>query len=229
MSIQKTIETAFNNIEYAVRNIDRYQSRFERLSVGTYSDIFGSFRVNSPSTGSQAVNFELGTAFRLKSGSSSYKSIMSEMTIAPYVDYGNSRVSVDFGGSTIAVNPICLILPPEGSSYNSNLIVITEITALQRGLVLSRQWNYHMSYSDWLNITVPYTVQRVVKCPPDTLNLPYLNKLPMRANVIEEIIDNLHDYSGTTKTEKLVIGSDNIAKLSESQKQKLFDKNWTLG
>lgn len=56
----------------------------------------------------------------------------------------------------------------------------------------------------------------------------YLHRQPLLTQeCLHNIIDNLADRTGLTAL-TLQIGSDNIAKLSEEYKTKLFAKNWTL-
>lgn len=70
---------------------------------------------------------------------------------------------------------------------------------------------------------------RIVKCP-EGADIPYyLNRLGgLTAEYMVGIFENMIDRSGETTSETITLGSTNLAKLTEEQKEIAYAKGWNL-
>ena len=85
-------------------------------------------------------------------------------------------------------------------------------------------------HSNWFSATVlgGWQYEIFVSVPEGFEGTVYLSKLPIKAECLVDIINNLADMSGTETVYELNLGSDNIAKLTEEQLAVAEAKGWII-
>lgn len=125
------------------------------------------------------------------------------------------------GKSSFPTHTRRLLLPP--NCYCDNYMLNTS-KRLTDGLYLNKLGGCS---SNWIRNAVNI-VEIPVKNPPNS-NVPYyLNKILISAEDMVAIFENMIDRSAQTTTKYITLGSTNLAKLTEEQKQIAYAKGWQL-
>lgn len=83
--------------------------------------------------------------------------------------------------------------------------------------------------SSWIGSQNSNVTEQFVKCPKDT-EIPYfLNRMhKLTVDSMVGLFENLIDRSGETTVATLTLGSENLERLTEEQKNIAYAKGWTL-
>ena len=102
--------------------------------------------------------------------------------------------------------------------------VFYNVEGLTDGLYLYRDLRYiNTGWIEWnTDVVIP------VKCPPETCNHLYINKMGISIDDMVGIFNNLKDFSGTSTTKRVTLGTTNLAKLTDEQKNIAYAKGWEL-
>lgn len=93
------------------------------------------------------------------------------------------------------------------------------------GLYLSA--TSHNRSSSWI-FKDSSSVEIPVKNPPKSDEQYYLNKIGISADDMVGIFENMIDRSANTTTKTITLGTTNLAKLTEEQKEIAYKKGWNL-
>lgn len=111
--------------------------------------------------------------------------------------------------------------------YNSFSYSIYSPDQLIGGLYLQQTYKELTGQSpNW--VIWPATKSIPIKNPPDSDVPYYLNKFIISASDIENILLNMVDRSSETTVKYITLGSENLAKLTEAQKEIAYAKGWDL-
>ena len=83
--------------------------------------------------------------------------------------------------------------------------------------------------STWIGSQNNNVAEQFVKCPKDTEIPYYLNRMhKLTVDSMVGLFENLIDRSGETTVATLTLGSENLGRLTEEQKNIAYAKGWTL-
>lgn len=233
-----SLKTKFEELRQAIKNINRYQPQWELLEPGTGTDPLGDFEIVENSNinnilPDDQINVRAGY-YRLIDGvhiriviphvggpigeiGALDFSAMHTISAESFLKYGSSVISNE---SLITQYVKRLILP------NHAILLTRFLESTQHmygGLYLPRTG---VNSSDWIGDTTSHTIP--VKCPKDA-NIPYyLNKISISAEDMVNIFNNMIDRSSEGTVKYITLGSTNLAKLTEEQKQIAYKKGWDL-
>lgn len=126
------------------------------------------------------------------------------------------------GSPCVFGQPTVRLLLPPNCICSSRTLYSTGI--LKYGLYLNKTGTCAV---DW--ICVSKAGVGTVKNPPESDCNYYLNMIPdITAEDMVGIFENMIDRSTQTKTKYITLGSDNLAKLTEEQKNIAYAKGWSL-
>lgn len=131
-----------------------------------------------------------------------------------------------------------IILPEEypiyekqGSSGNVQILTYQLCGTAPIALYLSKKMSDPRATisSGWISSQNNNVTEQFVKCPKDT-EIPYfLNKMhKLTVDSMVGLFENLKDISGEAETKTLTLGSENLARLTEEQKNIAYAKGWNL-
>lgn len=119
--------------------------------------------------------------------------------------------------------PYCRrLLLPENFSYEN--MCLSNVGCMVGGLYLSKTSSEYSS--NWVMIGSDTEIP--IKCPKDASVPYYLNKFTMSVDDMVAIFENMKDLSANASVKYITLGSTNLAKLAEEQKQIAYAKGWDL-
>lgn len=131
-----------------------------------------------------------------------------------------------------------IILPEEypiyekqGSSGNVQILTYQLCGTAPIAVYLSKKMSDPRTTisSTWIGSQNNNVAEQFVKCPKDT-EIPYfLNRMhKLTVDSMVGLFENLIDRSGETTVATLTLGSENLGRLTEEQKNIAYAKGWTL-
>lgn len=119
-----------------------------------------------------------------------------------------------------------LVLPRIFSLKNMTMYGFSNRYTFKYGLALG-QLSSNCS-SSWISNTINSSYEKDVTCWEDFEGTIYLARIPMSAETMVGLFNNLKDLTGTGTTYTFNVGTKNLAKLTEEQKDIAREKGWNL-
>lgn len=124
------------------------------------------------------------------------------------------------------------LLFPRTCALSSNLVVsgsaLFGIYLPQYTISNSSNWLIGYTTGSASSVDQDPTCHTKVRCPKNSNVEYYLQNVVMNAESMVSIFNNLIDNSSSTRTKKITLGSYNLARLTEEQKNIAYSKGWTL-
>lgn len=239
VGVSITEEDTSDSIASKINELDIYQTPWEIVDSGG-TDALGDFVLTVGYN--VAVNpYHLAGYYRLKAGCiCSDNSLGMNASCLSYVgiDLSEFPSSGDFRKAfllppilkdeqkgSIFTNPVTRIILPETSSLPTYLLANPPY-----GVYLPRH-EHGVWSSAWIRVanTATTTPIPIVKCPNGSDARYYLNRiLNITVEDIVGIFENMIDRSGEDTEAYITIGTDNLAKLTDEQKEIAYAKGWSL-
>lgn len=173
-----------------------------------------------------------------------------DVLLYPENTYGGSMDLTNFRDSTFRINHYTIEMG--GSMVGANgasRVILPELYPVYTKPVTNRLSTYQMCsvapvavylskkmsdpavtlLSSWISSQNNNVTEQFVKCPKDT-EIPYfLNRMhKLTADSMVGLFENMIDRSGETTVATLTLGSENLGRLTEEQKNIAYAKGWTL-
>lgn len=156
---------------------------------------------------------------------------ISEM---PYISLHNASHIKSIKGTII--NPRCLILSNR-FDYSKSQILCTNEKVLYSGLCLSQSGPYASTVEspDWIvktfdGLIASSTYEGIAVNCPDNVDIKniYLNKININIKSMVHLFNKLIDVSNATDIYTVYLGSKNLDRLTDEQKNIAYVKGWNL-
>lgn len=145
-----------------------------------------------------------------------------------YYSKTRNRLVSSNGASRIILPELYPIYTNPGSNY---LTAYQMCSTAPVSVYLSKKMSAPTSTlsSSWISSQNNNVTEQFVKCPKDT-EIPYfLNRMhKLTADSMVGLFENMIDRSGETTVATLTLGSENLERLTEEQKNIAYAKGWTL-
>lgn len=152
----------------------------------------------------------------------SYMFAYTRLAIAPAIDTSKGTNFSDMFASCQSLTEVPELDTSQGTSFTSmfylcqRLVTIGKLNFTKATGNLTSVLNQCSSLK---NITLEGTVKQ---------NITFSSSAPLTHESLMSILNALYDFSDTTTTKTLTIGSKNIAKLTDSELEIATNKGWTI-
>lgn len=233
MSIKNKLDELMDAIRDRIANVDVdvdvYQSPWESIESG--SDAYGEFSRDGNTTKNQ-----IGSAGYWRLTTSTFLTVPGSFTNASEdVNPSGSSYDLTSGSQDCCMrtqqpanNYVRFALPP-----NIHRLILPSnfsywyVTATAPKVVYLSKTSISNS-SSWIGRSAVRNDYDSVKCPPDA-NVPYyLNNFKLPRSDMVNIFNNMVDRSSETTVKYITLGTDNLSRLTDADKQIAYSKGWDL-
>lgn len=233
-----SLQDAFDELRWAIRNVNCYRSAHINPKAGTITDVFGSYEILPNGTSSWNSRYR-APSYRCSCIQPKVIDAYIDClpTEADYINLRNSemdntvRLTTTSYGTLISTSrismPQTLILPKKFYGW---VYISANYSAFGRGLYLNSDGFNVVGSEGWIQhastASAEYTGQSSVVDFDSGYNMSpmYLNRLYLSTKTFENLANKL----GTVTGGKLYLGTKNIDRMTTAQKDAIAAKGWSI-